>query len=148
MTARFLILAASLHCIQIRILWQFMSWKMLKGHWRKNTFNQYFRSRPNVWPALRTSQSSVESSSSTLKAALMVNSFYNCILWWSKNTMMILLSKCLLFPTDYILVSNEMLKYVLHVAMFWPGCEVVEMASIQVNRSSSFCSSWGHEGQS
>ena len=55
--------------------------------------------------------------------------------------MMILLSKCLLFPTDYILVSNEMLKYVLHVAMFWPGCEVVEMASIQVNRSSSFCSS-------
>ena len=43
MNVRFLILAASLHCIQIRILWQFMSWKMLKGHWRKNTFRSIFQ---------------------------------------------------------------------------------------------------------
>ena len=89
-----------LHCIQIRILRQYLSWKMQKDNRRKYILNQYFRSRLNVWPAHRTSQSSAESSSSTLKAALMVNSFHNGILCWLMNTMMILLSKCLLFPTD------------------------------------------------
>ena len=61
---------------------------MQKDNRRKYILNQYFRSRLNVWPAHRTSQSNVGSSSSTSKAALMVNSFYNGILvelwtqWW------------------------------------------------------------------